>query len=110
MASLHYSINGSTLLVRCLLRFNRNQFHGGLTVTRENNLFAAFRAADEIKPGQQCEIERIGKGEYRLHVKDEKPQEPEESWVDILLACPVKGWYVPMEREQTTDDLKPVFD
>lgn len=48
MASLHYSINGSTLLVRCLLRFNRDKFHGGLTVTREDNLFAAFRAADKI--------------------------------------------------------------
>ena len=26
--------------------------------------------------------------------------------VDWLLACPEKGWYEPMERGETTDDLK----
>jgi hypothetical protein len=68
----------------------------------------AFRKADALKPGQRCEIERVSHGQYRVSVQDETPTEPEKSWVDILLACPVKGWYEPMERGQTTDDLKPL--
>ena len=50
----------------------------------------------------------MSKGEYRLQVNDETQAESEKSWVDILLACPVKGWYEPMERRETTDDLKPL--
>lgn len=28
--------------------------------------------------------------------------------VDWLLACPEKGWFTPMERGETTADLKPL--
>ena len=55
-----------------------------------------FRKADALQPGQRCEIERLGSGEYRVHVAadDDKPK---QSLVDWLLACPEKDWFVPME-------------
>ena len=67
-----------------------------------------FRKSDDLRPGQRCDIERVGQGDYRVRVTSEQTGEPRKSWVDILLACPVKGWYEPMERRETTDDLKPV--
>ena len=51
-----------------------------------------------IEPGQQFEIERIDRGEYRL-VRREPP--PNEGLVDWLLACPEKGFFVPVESEST---------
>ena len=81
------------------------------TILNANGLLEipeVFRKTDTLKPGQRCDIERVSKGEYRVSVKDEATVEPEKSWVDILLACPVKGWYEPSERRETTDDLKPL--
>jgi AbrB family looped-hinge helix DNA binding protein len=65
---------------------------------------AELRREDGIEPGQEFEIERIDRGEYRL-----KRQEPRhnEGLVDLLLACPVKGWFQPLDRTETTDDVKP---
>lgn len=60
-----------------------------------------FRKADALKPGQRCDIERVGQGEYRVSMKGEQTEEPRKSWVEILLACPVKGWYEPGEPGQT---------
>jgi hypothetical protein len=31
---------------------------------------------------------------------------PNEGLVKLLLACPVKGWFKPMERTATTDDIE----
>ena len=68
-----------------------------------------FRKADSLKPGQRCEIERVGHGEYRVRVEDQPADgQTKESLVDLLLNCPVKGFYVPMDRTETTDDLKPL--
>jgi hypothetical protein len=53
---------------------------------------------DQIKAGQQFEVERIDRGEYRL-VRQEPP--PNDGLVDCLLACPVKGFFVPIESEST---------
>jgi hypothetical protein len=69
----------------------------------------AFRKADALKPGQRCDIERLGQGEYRVSVKDQNVSELEESWVDVLLACPVKGWFEPNDRRKTTAFLKCQF-
>ena len=62
---------------------------------------AAIRQRDGITPGQQFDIERIDRGEYRL-VRREPP--PNEGLVDWLLACPDKGFFVPIESE-STDNL-----
>lgn len=45
----------------------------------------------------------MGRGEYLLKRK-ERPRN--EGLVKLLLACPVKGWYKPLDRAETTDDIK----
>ena len=72
-----------------------------------------FRKADSLKPGQRCEIERVGHGEYRVRVEEGAAASSGNiasapDLVDWLLACPEKGWFTPMERGETTDDLKPL--
>ena len=62
-----------------------------------------IREEDDIKPGQQFEIERIDRGQYRLK---RKARRRNEGLVELLLACPVKGWFAPMDRSETTDRIK----
>jgi AbrB family looped-hinge helix DNA binding protein len=64
---------------------------------------AEIRQLDDVKPGQEFEVERIDRGEYRLKRK-ERPRN--EGLVDLLLACPVKGWFTPLDRGETTDSIK----
>ena len=58
---------------------------------------AEIRRQDRIEAGQEFEIERLDRGEYRL--KRRSP--PHEGVVDWLLACPEKGFFVPVESEST---------
>jgi AbrB family looped-hinge helix DNA binding protein len=64
---------------------------------------AEIRQRDGIKPGQEFEVERIDRGEYRLKRKERRRN---AGLVKLLLACPVKGWFRPMDRTETTDDIK----
>lgn len=50
---------------------------------------AEFRQQDRIEPGQEFEVERIDRGEYRLKRRERRRN---EGLVKLLLACPVKGW------------------
>lgn len=59
---------------------------------------AELRRQDDIEPGQELEIERLDRGEYRL-VRREPP--PNRGLVDWLLSCPEKGFFVPVESEST---------
>ena len=59
---------------------------------------AEIRQRDGIKPGQQFEIERVDRGEYRL-VRRQPP--PNHGLIDWLLTCPEKGFFVPVESEST---------
>jgi len=59
---------------------------------------AEMRQRDGIEPGQQFEIERIDRGEYRLVRREPLPNEGLLEW---LLACPEKGFFVPVESEST---------
>lgn len=59
---------------------------------------AALRARDRIRPGQEFDIERVERGEYRL--KRRAPP-ANQGLVDWLLACPEKGYFVPIESEST---------
>jgi AbrB family looped-hinge helix DNA binding protein len=59
---------------------------------------AEFRLQDGVEPGQQFEVERVERGVYNL-VRREPPAN--EGLVDWLLACPVKGFFVPVESEST---------
>ncbi len=91
-------------------RWQVNSYHREMTATISANglleIPAEFREADAIKGDRECDIERVSRGEYRLKVKEDRAAESGQSWVDVLLACPVKGWYEPLERLETTDDLK----
>jgi AbrB family looped-hinge helix DNA binding protein len=62
---------------------------------------AEIRQQDRLEPGQEFEVERLDRGDYRLKQRS-KP--PNEGVVDWLLACPEKGFFVAIESE-TTDTL-----
>ena len=70
------------------------------TVSTKGQLIlpAELRQRDNIVPGQEFEVERIDRGEYRL-LRLQSP--PNEGLVDWLLACPEKGYFVPIESEST---------
>jgi AbrB family looped-hinge helix DNA binding protein len=51
---------------------------------------AEIRQRDDIQPGQEFEIERVDRGEYRLVRREPRPN---EGLVDWLLAC---VWWTPM--------------
>lgn len=63
----------------------------------------AIRQQDSIKPGQEFDVERIDHGEYLLKRRKRRRN---EGLVKLLLACPVKGWFKPMDRTETTDEVK----
>lgn len=71
---------------------------------------AELRHQDQIEPGQEFSIERIESGEYLIK---KLPKGNNKGLVDLLLSCPVKGWFVPIEYDpaDTTDKLgKNLFD
>ena len=59
---------------------------------------AEIRHQDSITAGQKFVIERIDCGEYRLLRQEPAPN---EGVVDWLLACPEKGFFVPVASEST---------
>ncbi len=63
---------------------------------------AEIRRADDIRPGQQFDVERIDRGEYRL---TRRAHRRNAGLVDRLLACPAKGWFKPLDRTETTDQI-----
>ena len=59
---------------------------------------AEIRQQDGIEAGQEFEIDRVDRGEYRLVRITARPN---EGLVDWLSACPEKGFFVPIESEST---------
>ena len=59
---------------------------------------AELRKQDGVESGQQFEVERINRGEYRL-VRVEPPKN--DGLVEWLLSCPEKGFFVAIESEST---------
>ena len=64
---------------------------------------AEIRREDDIKSGQEFQIERIDRGEYLLKRTTKRRN---EGLVRLLLACPVKDWFQPLDRTETTDDIR----
>lgn len=58
---------------------------------------AELRRLDRIESGQQFKVERIDCGEYRLV----RCVAPNEGLVDLLLSCPEKGFFRPIDSEST---------
>jgi AbrB family looped-hinge helix DNA binding protein len=63
---------------------------------------AEIRQQDAIKPGQEFDVQRLEEGEYLLKRMKRRRN---EGVVELLLNCPVKGWFRPMDRTETTDDI-----
>ena len=59
---------------------------------------AELRQRDGVMAGQEFEVERLGRGDYRLR---RRLPPANEGVVDWLLACPAKGYFVPVESEST---------
>jgi AbrB family looped-hinge helix DNA binding protein len=62
---------------------------------------AEIRQQDRVEAGQEFDIERLDRGEYRLVRRTPRPN---DGVVDWLLGCPEKGYFVPIDSE-STDDL-----
>jgi AbrB family looped-hinge helix DNA binding protein len=62
---------------------------------------AELRELDRVEAGQEFDIERVDRGEYRLVRLSPRPN---EGLVDWLLACPAKDFFEPVDSE-STDDL-----
>lgn len=59
---------------------------------------AEIRRRDRIEPGQEFDVERVERGVYRL---ERRSVPANRGVVDWLLACPAKGFFVPVESEST---------
>lgn len=71
---------------------------------------SALRRRDGIEPGQLFEVRRVGRGEYLLTrvartPGSRFPRGSGKGLVAVLSACPVKGWFTPIDRAETTDDV-----
>lgn len=58
---------------------------------------AELRQQDQVQAGEVFDIERIGRGEYRLV----RRAPANDGLLDWLLACPEKGYFVPIASEST---------
>jgi AbrB family looped-hinge helix DNA binding protein len=58
---------------------------------------AELRQMDQIQPGQEFDVERLDRGDYRLRRVTPRNQ----GLIEWLLACPHKGFFVPIDSEAT---------
>ena len=58
---------------------------------------AELRQMDRIEPGEEFEVQRIDRGDYRLV----RVASRNEGAIDWLLACPHKNFFVPIHSEST---------
>ena len=59
---------------------------------------AEFRHMDRVEPGQEFDVERLDRGDYRLVRRAARHN---EGAVDWLLTCPQKDFFVPIDSEST---------
>lgn len=63
---------------------------------------AEIRSQDRILPGQEFQVERLEPGIYRLQrVRGRR----NDGLVKLLESCPVRGWFEPLPRTESTDDV-----
>src|SRR5436305_1102540 len=58
---------------------------------------AEIREQYGIAPGQEFEVERIDRGDYRL---SRTALRRNQGLISLLLACPVKDWFKPTDRRR----------
>lgn len=59
---------------------------------------AELREQDAVEAGQEFDVERIDRGEYRLVRRAPRPNEGVLDW---LLSCPEKDFFASMQSEST---------
>jgi hypothetical protein len=59
---------------------------------------ADFRQMDRVEPGQEFDVERLDRGDYRFVRRAARQN---DGAIDWLLACPRKGFFVPIDSEST---------
>jgi len=59
---------------------------------------AELRQMDRIRPGQEFDVERVDRGEYRLR---RRAAARNEGVIDWLLSCPHPDFFVPIASEST---------
>src|ERR1700674_5295200 len=59
---------------------------------------AEFRQMDGVEPGQEFDVERLDRGDYRIVRRAPRQN---EGAIDWLLACPQKDFFVPIDSEST---------
>jgi bifunctional DNA-binding transcriptional regulator/antitoxin component of YhaV-PrlF toxin-antitoxin module len=59
---------------------------------------AEFRQMDSVEPGQEFDVERLDRGDYRLVRRTARQN---KGLVDWLLACPQKDFFTPIDSEST---------
>jgi len=59
---------------------------------------AEFRQMDRVEPGQEFDVERLDRGDYRLVRRAARQN---QGAIDWLLACPQKDFFVPIDSEST---------
>ena len=59
---------------------------------------APLREQDRIESGQEFDVERLDRGEYRLKRRAPRPNDGVVNW---LLSCPEKDFFVPIASEST---------
>jgi AbrB family looped-hinge helix DNA binding protein len=59
---------------------------------------AELRAEDQIAPGEQFQVERVGAGEYLLTRIAPPPNQGVVQW---LRSCPSSDWFTPVQSEST---------
>lgn len=59
---------------------------------------AELRQLDRIEAGQEFDVERIDRADYRLVRRKARPN---DGVVDWLLVCPAKGYFVEVQSEST---------
>src|ERR1700722_2739924 len=81
-------------LVRCYLTLMRT------TISTKGQIVlpAELRVADDIKAGEEFEVDRVGPDEYRL---TRLAPPPNRGLVDWLRSCPEDGCFVEIESEST---------
>lgn len=67
---------------------------------------AELRREDDVRAGDQFEVERIEDGVFVLRRVTARAN---KGLIDLLRSCPVSDWYVPLDRNATTDDI-PITD
>jgi len=83
-----------------MIEVRRYLTHMKATVSSKGQIVlpAELRQRDNIEAGQEFEVERIDRGDYRI-VRKSVPVN--EGLVDWLLACPEKDYFIPIESTDT---------